>query len=234
LTSTAAPVSARVAAPARTVTRSIPTIAARVAMTSTALFVVLLAALHIAAPELAPSWRLISEYEIGQYGWLMRVAFFSLALGAAGVAVAVASRLRSVAGYIGLFFVLLAAAGLTIAGVFETAAVTVAKEAWSMSGVMHGLGAVLAIQSAPIAATLVSWVLPRRRAAWRASRRPLWLTTAAIWLSFAAFLLAGGTRVDGSQGPGDWYGWANRAFILAFSAWLLVVARTAARIERGA
>jgi hypothetical protein len=203
-------------------------------MTSTALFVAILAVLHLVKPELAPSWRLISEYEIGQHGWLMRVAFFSLALGTAGVAVAVASRLRSVAGYIGLLFVLLAAAGLTIAGVFETAAVTVAKEAWSMSGAMHGVGAVLAIQSAPIAATLVSWVLPRRHAAWLASRRPLWLTTAAIWLSFAAFLTAGGTRVDGSQGPDDWYGWANRAFIVAFSAWLLVVARTAARIERRA
>lgn len=45
-----------------------------------AAFVVLLAALHVLKPELDPSWRMGSEYAIGDYGWVMRIAFFSMAL----------------------------------------------------------------------------------------------------------------------------------------------------------
>jgi hypothetical protein len=42
-----------------------------------AAFVVLLAALQVLKPELDPSWRMGSEYAIGDYGWVMRIAFFS-------------------------------------------------------------------------------------------------------------------------------------------------------------
>ena len=54
--------------------------AARLALSGAVLFLVLLAALHIIKPELDPSWRFISEYAIDDYGWVMMVAFLSLAL----------------------------------------------------------------------------------------------------------------------------------------------------------
>ena len=54
--------------------------AARLALATSALFVVLLAALHVLKSELDPSWRFISEYAIGDYGWMMVLAFLSLAL----------------------------------------------------------------------------------------------------------------------------------------------------------
>jgi hypothetical protein len=31
--------------------------------------------LHLIKPEFDPSWRLISEYEVGRFGWLMTLAF---------------------------------------------------------------------------------------------------------------------------------------------------------------
>ena len=54
--------------------------AALLAFAGTATLVVLLAALHFIKPELDPSWHFISEYAIGDYGWMMVVAFLSLAL----------------------------------------------------------------------------------------------------------------------------------------------------------
>ena len=42
----------------------------------TAIFLGLLALLHFLKPELDPAWRMISEYEIGRFGWMMRLAFF--------------------------------------------------------------------------------------------------------------------------------------------------------------
>jgi hypothetical protein len=37
--------------------------------------------LHFLKPEIDPSWRMLGEYEIGRYGWLMRVAFVLCAIG---------------------------------------------------------------------------------------------------------------------------------------------------------
>jgi hypothetical protein len=40
-------------------------------------FLITLAALHVLEPEFNPP-HLISEYELGRFGWLMSMAFFSL------------------------------------------------------------------------------------------------------------------------------------------------------------
>jgi Protein of unknown function (DUF998) len=61
------------------VTKISPT-AARLSFAGAATFALLLAALHFIKPELNPSWHFISEYAIGEYGWIMVLAFLSLAL----------------------------------------------------------------------------------------------------------------------------------------------------------
>ena len=48
--------------------------AACVAVVLSAAFLALLALLHFLEPDFDPSWRMISEYELGRYGWLMRLA----------------------------------------------------------------------------------------------------------------------------------------------------------------
>ena len=54
--------------------------ASRLSFAAAVTFLVLLAALHLIKPELDPSWRMVSEYEIGRYGWVMMLVFLSLAL----------------------------------------------------------------------------------------------------------------------------------------------------------
>ena len=49
----------------------------RLAAGCAALFAVLLISLHFLEPEFEPLWRMISEYETGAVGWLMRIAFFA-------------------------------------------------------------------------------------------------------------------------------------------------------------
>jgi hypothetical protein len=53
----------------------IPITAARITFWAAALFLVLIAVLHILKPEYDPSWRMISEYAIGRFGWVMQLAF---------------------------------------------------------------------------------------------------------------------------------------------------------------
>src|ERR1700730_6638555 len=82
-------------------------VAACLCFAASAAFIILLAALHILRPDLDPSWRFISEYELGDFGWVMRVAFFCLALSCGSLCVAVVSQVRGVTGYLGLALLLL-------------------------------------------------------------------------------------------------------------------------------
>ena len=38
-------------------------------------FLTILFILHFLKQELDPGWRMVSEYEIGRFGWMMRLAF---------------------------------------------------------------------------------------------------------------------------------------------------------------
>jgi hypothetical protein len=49
----------------------------------------LIAILHLLEPEYDPSWRMISEYSLGRYGWVMRVAFVTMAIGLVATCVAI-------------------------------------------------------------------------------------------------------------------------------------------------
>jgi hypothetical protein len=52
-------------------------VSAYAAIVLAVIFLSILLLLHFLKPELDPTWRMISEYEIGCPGWLMRLAFFS-------------------------------------------------------------------------------------------------------------------------------------------------------------
>ena len=57
-------------------------------------FLAILVLLHFLKPELAPSWRMISEYEIGRLGWIMRLAFVCWGAGVLALTIAVQSSLQ--------------------------------------------------------------------------------------------------------------------------------------------
>jgi hypothetical protein len=154
---------------ARSVTAVSPT-AARLSFAAAATFLALLAALHLLKPEVDPSWRMVSEYEIGRYGWMMLLAFLSLAFSCVALVVAVRSQLRTVVGRIGLALLLVSASGMTIAAIFTSDPITASQSELTTHGNLHGMGALLGIPSFPVAAALISRSLARYRAS-RATAR---------------------------------------------------------------
>ena len=215
----------------RPVTAISPT-AARLSFAGAATFAILLAALHFIKPELDPSWHFISEYAIGEYGWIMVLAFLSLALAYASLLVAIRSQLRTIAGRIGLALLLLSALGLTIAAIFTTDPITVSENAVTTEGTLHNLGGTLGL-AMPFAAALVGWTLSRNPA-WSSARRPLlWATGLALVAFVVSFvsLSVMVSRSGGEFGPDVLVGWPNRIEIVAYSVWLMVVARQAIRVR---
>jgi Protein of unknown function (DUF998) len=205
--------------------------AARLTFWAAALFLVLLAVLHVLKPEYDPSWRMISEYEIGRFGWVMQVAFFSLAIANVSAIAAVWSQAKSIIGYIGLGLLSVGTTGLIIAGIFPADPITTDPEALSASGKMHALGGMLGIPVAPVAVAFVSWDLIRRNQAWASMRPWLWLTVGLVWLSFVALVFLASVA-KGTLGPNVLIGWPNRPFIIGCSLWLMLVAWHAIHLSR--
>ncbi|MEK6261771.1 MAG: DUF998 domain-containing protein [Planctomycetota bacterium] len=197
-------------------------LAARVAFVASAVFIVLLAILHVLKPELDPSWRFISEYELGDHGWVMRVAFFSLALSCSGLCVTLCSQARSIGGYLGLAMLLLSAIGMTIAGIHVPDRVNR----------LHEVGAML--DHLPFAALLINWSLSRN-GAWSSARRMLRWTAGLPLLGLVIFvgsMIVMLPRHGGQPGPEVLVGWPNRIMILAHCAWIMPVAWHAMHLER--
>lgn len=216
----------------RPVTASSQT-AARLSLAGAAMFVVLLAALHLIKPELDPSWHFISEYAIGRHGWVMVLAFGSLAFSYVMLTVALRSQLRTLWGRIGLALLLVSAAGLALAGIFTTDPITASKDAVTSEGKLHNLGGTLGI-AMPVAAAIIGWSLVRNQA-WSSARRPLIWATALALLSFLVSFSSLSVMLsqhDGRFGPDVLVGWPNRLEMLAYSVWLTVVAWHTAQLPK--
>lgn len=182
------------------------------------LFVLLLSSLHLLQPEFDPTWRFISEYALGDFGWMMHLAFGLLALAQISVAITIFPHIRTVTGYIGLVILGISAIGVIIAGIFVTDPITVSPDDATFSGSMHSIGAML--DYTPVAALLISLSLSRLDV-WRPMKRVLLTSSIIAIVAMLLFVLQ--IPQDGQFGPGVLAGMFGRFLILANIAWLTIV-----------
>ncbi len=210
---------------AETATISVP--AARVAIAATGSVLLLLASLHVLSPEFDPSWRVVSEYANGRYGWVLSLMFAAWALSSWALAVTVWSQLNGVGGRIALVFLLAAGAGEAMASVFD------------ISHPLHNLAGMIGVLSLPIAAMLISVRLGRTQV-WSAAKNVLLWTANLTWVSLVVMLAAliimiRGYTWDGNKNPGDVIavvGWANRLLVVVYCVWVVTLAMQALRLRR--
>jgi hypothetical membrane protein len=177
--------------------------AARLAIGAAAAVLLLLAGLHALSPEFDPSWRVVSEYANGRYGWVLSLMFASWAGSSWALAAAVRPQLdRTIGGKIALGLLIAAGVGQAMAAVFD------------INHPLHELAGMIGVLSLPIAAMLISARLVRN-SLWSAN-----LTWISLVLLVAALICM--TR---------WHsrihliGWANRLMVMVDCIWVLAVAR---------
>lgn len=208
---------------------------AAVVMTATALL--LLASLHVLSPEFAPSWRMISEYALGQYGWVLSLMFMAWGLGTFALAVAIWPQVRTRAGKAGWCFLVVAGIGESMACFFDV-----------RHEVGHGIAGLLGVLGFPVAALLLTASLGHNEG-WREVRRMLlWLGNLS-WISVVlliatlATMTVQMTRANGGHLPQHapralppgvlgLDGWADRLIVLCNCAWVLVAAWHAIRLQQ--
>lgn len=190
------------------------------------LFLVLLLLLHFLKPEFDPSWRMISEYEIGKFGWMMRLAFLCWGAALFSLLLTIWPALRSVSGAISRVWFLLIVLALIGAALFKTDPIT--DQTSSATNKLHQLCGSIVILTFPIAATIAAHSLSLNPA-WAGARVVLLLTTVLTWLSMFAFFatIAIATKRDpnaGKNGPHIPMGWPNRIMVLVYVTWLIEIA----------
>jgi hypothetical protein len=168
--------------------------AATYALAATVLAVGLVMLLHVLEPEFDPSWRMLSEYSLGRYGVLMRVAFL-----AAGTGV------------------------ITLGAAFiDTDPITTPRTEMSRRNNVHAALGSLFILGFPVAATLVGITAAGDPAIGPilalASVAP-WVALA--WFVGTTLQHA---RPDGVGGPDVPIGWPNRVSVLASLGWVAFAA----------
>jgi Protein of unknown function (DUF998) len=218
-------------------TGRISALAAWAAIALTAATILLLAALHVLSPEFDPSWRVISEYALGRYGWVLSLMFLVWGISTWALAWAIRSQVKTKAGKVGLALLLVAGLGEAMASVFDI-----------RHEVGHGIAGLLGVVGLPIAALLLSMGLGRTQA-WSAARRPLlWLAhltwvsvvllVATLVLMTVQFAHANGGKLPQhapkSLPPGviGLDGWADRLIVVSNCLWAAFVAWQALKVRR--
>jgi hypothetical protein len=195
-----------------------------VSFAAAAAFVVLFAVLHVIKPELDPSWRMGSEYAIGDYGWVMRMAMFALALSCAALFAALRPEIETTGGRIALGLLVVVAAALAVGGTFVVDPITTKPQDMTTHGALHSAAGAIFIFGFPIAGVLLGRSLGRRQT-WRSAMQSIRWTAHFMWISVAVTLVHTITVLSSGRvfGPGSWNGWLNRLTVLSFCAWLMTV-----------
>jgi hypothetical protein len=199
--------------------------AARISIAFSLAFLLLLTLLHFLKPDYAPSWRMISEYEIGQWGWMMRLAFLCWSGAVAALDVAIWHDLRGAMGKIARVWLVIIAVALIGAALF--APDPIFAQTRNITNILHSTAGVIVIMTFPIVILLARAALGRNPA-WRGSMQAINWATLLVWFSLLLFfgveIYLSVTRPGVGAGPDLPIGWPNRFFALCYHIWLIVVA----------
>lgn len=188
-----------------------------------------LVALHVLSPEFEVSWRMVSEYANGKYGWLLTAVFMTWAVASWALAVALWPLWATWLGRVGLACLILAGVGQMMGGIFD------------INHGLHGAAFAIGVPSLTLAAILVTLALRRTGvdiAMWPAHLS--WISfvlMAATMVFFFAALTRAGIDVaaqseplaDLPEGVTAYNGLANRLLFAASYLWLILAGRAVLR-----
>jgi hypothetical protein len=133
--------------------------AARLAAGAAVATILLLAGLHALSPEFDPSWRVVSEYANGKYGWVLALMFGAWALSMWALGFALWPQVGTGAGKAGLYLLMASGVGEAMASVFD------------IHHPLHDLAGAVGVPTMPLAASLISVSLYRARSGQRPRNR---------------------------------------------------------------
>ena len=187
---------------------------ATVAIVGTALFLVLIASLHLLRPVMNPIARPTSEYAVGRVGYLMTLAFVCMSAATWALVIGLRRDLSGLAQ---------SPLGLGLLGVFGTCLLVAASfpvdldgAPRTLAGTVHSINGPIAFLSLTVGTNLVS-----RRLNLDERWLPIHRIASVLALIMIPLFIAGGVTAARETGAGI----AQRILLVTFSTWFLLVAR---------
>jgi hypothetical protein len=195
-----------------------------------------LALLHFLSPEFDPSFRMISEYALGNSSNVLACMFFTWALSTFTLLFVVAPHVKTIGGKVGLVFLFLAGVGMTMGGLYD------------IRHPLHGAAFALGVPALPVAAILITKSLVRQKG-WDKHKHLLWWTAHATWISLilmavtlflfiSSYVQAGGVmdstprvHITLPEGTIAVVGWFNRLLVVAYIVWVVKVAWISLKVK---
>lgn len=196
-------------------------------------FLAILFSLHFLEPEFDPAWRMISEYELGRFGWMMRLAFFCWGGSILALTITIWPSLQLASGTISRWWFILIALALFGAGIFKTDPITNLTNSWVNA--LHRICGTIVIFTFPIAATIaISSLL--HSPSWLGNQGLLIFGTALTWIGLITFLgsiimaRVKDPTAGEPGGPHIYQGWPNRFMVVIYAIWIMIIAMTALQL----
>ncbi|WP_404431181.1 DUF998 domain-containing protein [Microbacterium lacus] len=190
---------------------SVAEIAAVTALIAGGITVGLIAILHVLKPEYDPSWRMISEYSLGRHGWVMRLAFITMAIALGATCLA----LWPFAGAWTIGLAVIALGALGAAFIDADPIITPRAHATPVGRAHTVLGAVLLAGYPP--AALLAGVGAAPALGWTLATASVVPFAGLVW-----FLIAAAPAHGQGGSPEIRIGWPDRFCVLAYLAWVVL------------
>ena len=174
-------------------------------------FVAALLLMHVIRPDYTIVDHMISDYAVGQFGWIMTTAFASLAIGCLTLAVGLLrDGPTSWLGRIGAALLVVAFAGLIVTALYPTDLETAPS---TRTGDIHTISFLVNIVSI-LLSTICLALSYAGSPGWRRHRTPA--------LAFAGLLIVAFVAQYLTLHKGAPYGITNRLFVAVLMAWLIL------------
>lgn len=186
-----------------------------------------LLALHFTSPEFQPSWRMVSEYAMGKYKWILTLFFFMWGASSLLLAVGLTQLVTGFWPYFAVVLLALSGIGAICGGLFD------------VNHKKHGLAFALGVPPVPIAALILTYHLLDAEIISQTNSlivaHSTWISVIVMAMSmmimFSGFKKSGVTWDKDSPPPTEvpkgviaLGGYANRLLVLCYVGWVIYIA----------
>lgn len=210
---------------------------AKITIASAILSLLFLIILHIVSPEFGASWRMVSEYALGNHQWALSLFFILWGVSSFTLGLLLWNIVTTKASKIGVILLLVSGIGSSSASIFD------------VEHSLHGLSGFLGIPTVIAASLLISYHL-KRRENWKPFIKPIIINAHLTWVSLLLMVITMVLMITGFQNAGIEFkegseppkfvpegvialgGYANRILIFIYIYWLILVAKTYIKIYK--
>lgn len=188
-------------------------------------FILILLLLHVLKSSVNPNWQPISVYALGDFGWLMNLAFILFGISFLFLGISILQKLPSIGAKIGSILLIISSIGNFITGFFNTDPITTKPENMSTGAEVHNVTA--SLLGLMILSTVFITIQFYKQNSLKPYKNSMLLITVVLWfselvlVSVMGYYLSETNGIISEQTPIGWYG---RIVVVLCAVWCYMCA----------